>query len=621
MRIKGLIAVFVLAGLAFGATFFITDEWVEEKIEYQASVINKAKVEIDGFEFELFGLKMAWDRFQVANPDNPMSNTFETGPTEFDVQAWPLLLRNKVIIDNVKMTGFALNTERDSDGSFEVPVKEVGKEEDPGEPGFFEETTRQIGSQVAENANAEFMDVRDDINVDSLMALVDIRSIGKMDSLQQGLRQNYSKWESTISNNTLRTDVELMYDSLSSIDVEKLKDPEQLLKTVEMVKRATEKADSIKKGLVTWKEDLQQDLRASRASLSSIDNWIDEDIDRARNVAKLPEINAQNIGTALFGAKLLTDLNTYLEYLAVAREYGSRLSGPEEEKEEIARYEGRNYRFSDKYDLPGLWIKNIELSGTTQNDIDLSGQVTHLSSNQQLAGEPVRIMLSGEDENAVSLTVNGELNYLGEEPKESINVAYEGFTLSKARLSPSQLLPYELESGKGELVVSMDIIDRRINSEIDYRAHDISFDFAAAGAPKNKVESLIRTAISSTDEISATALVDNVNGPLRVRLRSNVDDLFLNTLRSTITAEVENAKRKIRSEVENRVNDKKQEVEQLVREKEAEVRAEYDRFEEQVNEQLAIIDKKKEELEKKKKELEDAAKDRVTDELKKLIDW
>lgn len=615
MRVKGVIFVLVIALLGFGLSFISIEGWVEESIEEQASILNEAKVEIDGFTFDVFGLHVGWSRLQVANPNNTMMNTFETGETEFDVEFWPLLWK-KVIIEDVRLTGFALETERETDGYFEIPVSEESGE--PQEPGFIAEVTSEVGNEISKNAQMEFGDVKDDINVDSLMAKVNLQSLDKMDSLKTGLEQNYQGWNNAITNNIVEEDVKNIRTTVEAIDVNKLKDPKQAITALNNLKKVTAQADSIKTFITTTKSTFQTDLANSKESLGSIDTWIQEDIDRAASVAKLPEINAQSIGTALFGGSLLGDFNSYLEYLGMARTYGNKLIGSDEEEEKIERYEGVNYEFTDKYDWPSFWVKNIELSGSTNTDIELSGQVTDVSSDQEKTGKPIIFALGGEDENAVSLTVDGEINYLEEEPKEQVKVAYQGFSLQSTKISPSELLPYDLTQGTGKLSVDLSVIDKRIESEIEYLAEDIGFDFESAGSPKNTVESLIRTAISDTDQINATALINNTSGPLNVRVRSNIDDLFLNALRGTVTKEVEEAKRRIRNEVEGRVNEKKAEVESFASEKEAQLRSEYDKYEARVNEQLKVVDEKKAELEKKKKELEDAIKKRAQDAIKKI---
>ncbi|MEX0845861.1 MAG: TIGR03545 family protein [Balneolaceae bacterium] len=614
MRIGGIITVLVLIGLSFAASFFITSEWMENKIEYQASILNEAKVEIDELDFSFFNLHLKWNRLQVANSNNTMENTFETGPTEFSMEFWPLILRNKVIVDNVRLTGFELATERETDGYFEMPVDEYGEEV---EPGFISEVVTQVSSEARKNAEVKFTDVRDDLNIDSLMAKVNIQSVDKIDSLRRGIQRNYTKWDSTFNNTSIEKEIETGRKSVESIKVDEIKDPKKAIEAIENVKKLRNQVDSLKTEAKQLKSEFDQDYGSTKDDLEQVDNWIEEDYQRALSVAKLPDLDVRNIGSALFGQNLLGDYASYLEYVAIAREYGSRFVSDEED--EIPRYEGLDYHFSDKYDWPGFWFKNIELSGRTNTDLVLSGTVTNISSSQKKTGEPVVFDLGGLDENEVSLSLNGEINYLGDDPVEKFNVYYSGFTLSEARLSGSDLLPWELKSGKGEVNVKLDIIGKRIDSRIDYLARDISFDFASAGAPKNKIETLIRDAIGSTDEIDVSALVDNVDGPLRVRVRSNVDDLFMNALRQTVSREIENARRKVEAEVQKRVAGKKEELEKFRDEKEAEIRRCYEELQAKVDDQIALVEQKREDLEEKKKELEKALKDKAAEELKKRI--
>ncbi len=618
MRVKGLIFVLIVAALFIGTPFLITDEYIEEKIETRLSIANTALVEFEDFDFSLTELHLKWSRLQVTDPDNTMMNLFETGEVELDFAFWPVLWE-QVIIEDVRMTGFALETERETDGSFEIPEGYDPETGVPDDAGFFYSITAEVTSTIAENARMEFTDVKDDINVDSLLATIDLQSIDQMDGLKNDLESNYTKWDSTIANNSIEKNARDIETLVTSIKLDEIKDVPAAVKAIETIQKVVKEADSLKNEINMLQTDFRTDIQKSRNSIGQIDNWISADVERVKNVAKLPEINAQSIGTALFGQNLLADLNTYLQYLATGREYGQKFIGTDENEDKPQRYEGRNFEFTDKYDLPKLWIKNVELSGVTKNNIALAGQAFNITNNQNKTGQPITFNLSGAEEGVATLTVDGALNYLGDEKTESLSINYSGFSLVNSKISPSELLPYDLSSGQGDINVDLTIKDRRIESRVDYVADNVAFDFESAGAPKGVVERLIRDAISGTNRITATALIDNTDGPLKARVRSNVDDLFLNALRRTVQAEVDNAKRRIENEVQSRVNAKKAEVRELVDEQEAILRDKYAELETKVNEQLAIVEKKKKELEDKKKELEEDLKNKALDAVKKKI--
>ncbi len=614
MRIKGVIFVLILAALFFGASFISLDSYVESHVEYQASVANGALVEVDGLEISLTELKIRWDRLQVTNPENTWQNSFETGEAELDFLFWPTLWES-VIIEDVVLKDFKFETERETDGYFEMPVSDESSE--PEEPGFIAEAFGEISSEAKQNAQAEFFDIKDDINTDSLLAAVDLKAPDRIDSLRNGLSQNYEKWDSTFATININNETARIQQTLNGIDIKNLKKVEEALTAIKKVELLTKQVDSLKNRAQTIQSDFQQDFGSARFSTSQIDEWIRDDFDRAAKMAKLPTIDAQNIAQSLFGEELFSDYAAYLNYVAMAREYGGRLVGGDDE-EKIERYEGKDYKFSDKYDWPRLWIQNIDLSGETKSALQLAGKITDISTNQDKTEKPILFDLSGSDQSSRSMKLAGEFNYLEELPREDISFQYAGFDLSGTQLSPSELLPYPLEQGVGEVNARLSIIDKRIESEIQYLNKGLVFDFGE-GRPENRVKQLIQDAVAGTEQIDITALVDNLDGPLDVKIRSNIDNLFVDALKGSISKQVEDARNKIESEVQSRIGNKKEELLTFKDEKEAELRSKYDQLETKVNEQLQIVEKKKQELEKRKKEIEDELKKRATDAVRSRI--
>lgn len=610
MRIKGLIFLAIITALGFLISWISIDSIVESEIEYQASVANGALVEIEGFDIDLIDLKIRWDRLQVANPENTMSNSFETGEMELDFLFWPTWWE-RVIVEDIIFKDFKMDTERETDGYFEIP-----EDEKNAEPSFVAQVIGDVTSEISRNANMEFTNIKTNINVDSLMSKLNLQAPGKIDSLRNGLSKNYQKWDSTFANTKINKEVADIEKTINAIDIKKIKDPKKAIEAIKNVQKLAKQVDSLKTRAENLKNDFQEDFGDSKFSVGRIDNWIQADFQRAMNMAKLPTIDPGNIAQSLFGENLLADYSGYLEYVAIARKYGSRLVG--EDKDKIERYEGKDYKFSDKYDWPKLWIQNIDLSGETKTAIQLAGQITNISSDQKKTKEPIRFNLGGKDDSNRSMTLTGEFNYLGENPRETINFMYDGFGLKGSKISPSELLPYPLKTGTGEVSASVSIIDKRFDSEIGYKAKGIAFDFGQ-NPSKDRIQQLIRDAVSSTDQINITALVDNLDGPLKVKVRSNVDDLFVNALKSTVSKEVDRARQRIESRVRSEIGNRKEQLLAFKNEKEAEIRKEYERLENRVNEEIKKVEEKKKELEKKKKELEDSLKNNIKDRIG--IDW
>ncbi|GAB5410259.1 MAG: hypothetical protein BalsKO_26240 [Balneolaceae bacterium] len=613
MRLKGILFVLIITGLFFLASWVSIDSYVESEIEYQASLMNGAVVEIDGFELSLVDLKIRWNRLQVANPENTWENSFETGEAELDFLFWPALWE-RVIIEDIIFKDFKLDSERETDGYFEIPVNEDGEAE---EPGFLAGVIDEVSSEATENAKTEFTNIKADINVDSLMATIDLQAPDRIDSVKNGLEEKYQKWETTFKETDINEEIASIEKTIEAIDVKNIKEVDKVLTSIKNVQKLAKQVDSLKTKAQTIKNDFQTDFNDSRINVGMIDNWIKDDYQRALSLAKLPKIDAQNIAQSLFGQELFSEYADYLEYAAIAREYSSKLSGGEDE-EKIERYEGKDYKFSDKYDWPDFWIQNIDLSGETKTAIQLAGTITNISSDQEKTKEPIVFNFGGNDASNRSMTLSGEFNYLEEEPKETVQFNYSGFSLAGTKLSPSELLPYDLIEGTGEVTAQVNIIDKRIESEIEYLNKGLKFDFGQ-NPEGGKVQQLIRDAVSNANQINVNALVDNIDGPLKVKIRSNIDNLFVDALKSTISKEVDEARAKVEARVRDEIGNRKEELLSLKDEKEAELRQEYDKLETRVEEELAKVTQLQKDLEKRKKEIEDEIKKKAADALKKKI--
>ncbi len=607
MRIKGLIFISVVGVIGFLISWVSIDPIVESEIEYQASVANGALVEIEGFDIDIIDLKIRWDRLQVANPENTMTNTFETGEMELDFLFWPTWWE-RVIVEDIIFKGFKMDTERETDGYFEIPEQEKN-----AEPSFVAQLIGDVTSEISRNAQMEFTNVKTNINVDSLISRLNLQSPEKIDSLRNGLTQNYQKWDSTLTNTDVNKEIAKIEKTINSIDVKNIKDPKKAIEAIKNVQKLAKQVDSLKTKAENLKKEFQDDFGDSKFSVGRIDNWIQGDFQRAMAMAKLPTIDPGNIAQSLFGPNLVADYAGYMEYVAIARKYGSRLVGSEDE-EKIERYEGKDYKFSDKYEWPRLWIQNIDLSGETKTEIQLAGQITNISSDQKKTKEPIKFNIGGKDSQNRAMTLTGELNYLGEDPVENINFTYNGFNLAGTKLSPSELLPYPLKEGQGEVSASVSIIDKRFDSEINYLAKGIEFDFGQ-NPSDDRIQRLIREAVASANQIDVSALIDNLDGPLKVKVRSNIDDLFVNALKSTVSKEVDRARQRIENRVEAEIGNRKEQLLAFKNEKEAEIRAEYEKLEKRVNDEIKKVEEKKKELEKRKKELEDSLKDKVLDKI------
>ena len=579
----------MVIGVFFVLTLIFTDSWLERTIENTASPIVGAKVEIDNLDVSLTDLRIRWDRLQVTNPKKTMTNLFETGNAEFDLEFIPLL-SGKYIIESLKLNGIRTNTPRTSDGR-------LGKTE-TSEPGFIGQTIINLSKQVETNVSTEIFSSRQKLNVDSVLRLLNFQSIGQIKSLYADLDTKYGKYQTMVSGTKILDDARNAGARIKSLDLKKMKSLNDYQQGLTTLNNVYGTIDSLRNFVSNTKNQITDDLRKAAADAGQVDDWISADYDRAMAMAKLPQLNAENMGRLLFGEMLINRFNQYLGYIATGRKYSEKFSGSTPKKETPPRLKGQDIRYSSVQDRPKFWIKKIELSGQTGDSIELGGKIDDIVSNQKVIGKPTILSIHGGKPGKINMAIDGEMNYLGAEPREKFRLQYAGFSLAGTRLSGSRLLPNSVKSGAGDVTTVLDINGNNIDGSITFTADNIRFAQDVSNEPKSKIEQIIHSVVTGISSVEVKATVRGDADHLSVGISSNLDRIFADRLQAVAGDELRAAKTKIKNEIDRRIGDERQKLDKLVADNEKIIRDKLGQYEQTLKDLTAQADAKKAEIEK-----------------------
>lgn len=616
MRWKGLAFLVVLLGIIFVLSLIFTDKWLERGLENLGSSIVVAKVEIDDLDFSFTGLHIRWDSLQIADPKDTWKNLVQTGKGEFDLVFLPLLSK-KVMIQNWQLSDVQTGTERTTDGKIDKPKK---KKEKPPKPGFITKTVQKLEGEISTAPAWNLDQYTRKVNVDSIIQLLRIQSPAKIDSLKDALEQKYEYWEKTFSNVDLEKDFSQLEAKVKSIDpnaIKTLTDLQMALMTVNQVKG---QVDSLKQFVTASKDNLTKDLDAAQSSIKQVDDWVKTDYSRAMAQAKLPDFSTQNIGKFVFGKKVVGQVTRLLNLVGQARYYASKVKSDKPKKEKPPRLKGQDIHFPLKHPVPEFWIKKIQLSGITPQKIQLSGNIDDIVSNQRLIGKTTDIAFSGTRKDGAALDFDGVLNYLEEIPSEAFKLKMTQIPLANVKLSDSPFLPYKLKSGVGRIESTLKLDGDSIDGQIKFTGSKLVFDFEEEISSSNKLQETIRSIVRGASTIDFVAKIKGQEDRLDFSLNSNLDDLFVRQLRSIISKEVDEAKKKLQAHVDKEVQKHRTELEKLVQEKQAYLEKEMQKYENMLQEKIAMIEKKKKEIEARIDEEKKKKTDKLKDKVKKQLD-
>jgi uncharacterized protein (TIGR03545 family) len=611
IRWKGVITIAVITGLFITLSFFLTDRWVEKKLEDLGSAVVGAKVEIDNLNISFSQMLISWSRLQVTHPQHTMKNMFETGKSEFDLEFWPLLSK-KVIIEDFRITDFRTFTDRETDGA-------LPKEESDEEESFIGKKAKSISNEVTKDISANLNSLRSNVNTDSILKILDIQSVEKIDSLKTLLNDKYVSWDKRLKEMNIEEDAKNVEQRIKKIDVNNIKSVSQLQTTITNINEIKKTIEKSYNEVNSAKKDITEDVKFAKEKLLLVDDWIADDYRRAYGMAKIPDLSVKNIAKLLFGETLMSKLNQYLYYFGKAREYSSKLKSDKPEKIDPPRFKGQDIYFYSKNARPDFWIKRTDLSGATNEGLQLAGTIDNIVSDQRFINKPTSFdFKGGNPQGGIKASLNGMLNYLEEQPHETLNLKYAGFSLANTQLSTSKLFPSKLSKGTGNVEANIDLPGDRIEGLIKFTANNISFDFSGNEA-KNKITQLIRDAIKDIKTFYFSAKISGKRSNIKVSIQSNLDKIIVDNLKKSVNKEIEKTKKQISDRIDKEVNAKKAELEKLVKQYEDKLNNELAKYQAMLDKETAKADKKKKEVEDRINKEKSKLQDKVKDKLKGLF--
>lgn len=532
----------------------------DKLIESVGSKIVGAKVDVDGLNINPFSLGFSWDKLQVTNPEDTMTNSLESGSANIDIQILPLLSK-RVIIDDISLENVRFNTKRTYDGKIEKKKKDKVEKKS--------EDKEKIISKL-EDKKSEIPVLRpdfftQDIDVDMIMEELDLETPKKIESLKETASEKYESWSKKIDDNKYEDRLKSIESKLKSIDVNNISNIDDIKNKITSADSIVKEIEKVGSDIKNDRLQLEKDLRFVRSLGSDIPQWIDNDYKSTLKKASLEELDLENIASTLFGDKLSKILVSITESIIKSRTINKDLSDENRSKKE---------KKPDNSPLPSLWIKNMNLSLTTTNNINLSGTAINISSSHKKTGEPMVIELSGTDSIYGDLFINTVFDYTSDKSIEDLTIRVEKLPIKDFNLSSSPLLPSKVDKGNGRAKINFLMDDDDMSAKIGFVGDEIEFNYD--DQPDNKLGEMVRSITSDITIITFDAEVKTVDDELEFYLDSNLDEVLAKEIKELQGEEVEKAKKELKKRVEKELEKYSKEFDNYILREEKKLTSRYD---------------------------------------------
>ncbi len=621
MRKRGLIYLAVIAIIIAAFAYLTQDKFLERQLESALEAIAGAKVEIDNFHFSLLKAECSWSRIQIANANDPWKNLVETGRAIFDLETRPLFWR-RVIIKEMALEGVRSGTPRKTNGS--LPKKPEPPKST--EPDLFDRAKAALQQQLGDAPIFDLSALGKKLKVDSLINIENLASIQAYQALRFTADSTFDYWKSQLDVKLYTSRVNDLESKVKSLKLEKIDEIKDVVAVVDLAK----KVDDIRKDAISLKKDVEEKHAALtqtfddlQGQLKVAQSSLQQDIDKAKQLAKLKDLDVKDVALVLFGSAVVDRYEQLLDYVATGRKYLDKVqqmtaSG---KVEKPPRFKGQDIHFPFRYRYPKFLLREAKLSaataaGDTSRAYFLDGILTGLTNQPSVLGRPTRfnIDLMRFDGNKYRLA--GSLDHITAQPRDSLWLSAENFGLGKINLKKSKYFPSAVSAQRGNVMLAGFFVGSSIDLKLNLDASPVNFVYEHEAA--DRVSKIVREVLGSLTNVNLKAqLIGGSGADFKLNLNSNVDNVLANQIKLTVAENLREAQQQVESYVRTEVDKKRKQVEAIVDENRQKVYAELDRAKQKVNEITDEIDRRKKELEERKKKLEADAKKKAIDFLRK----
>lgn len=554
VRPPGIVVFGVFVLVAGTVWWLFADSLVRRGVEATGASIVGAKVDLAFADVRPLEGSVSLGGLQVANPDAPMTNLLEADEITVDLMLEPLL-RKKIVVQNLVVTGVRFNTERETSGALEDPDSEAG--------------------QIWRSVNAWADQVRmpalsldglggvvstEALDPDSLQTVRRARSlIGRSDSLRSG-------WEQRLA----ALDPRPRIDSLAAV-VERLEAFRPSLRNATQVPgllrdgRGALAALTILQGEVGSLDDAVREgvsgLHAASAGLSQLRA---QDLAYARGLLNVPSLEAPSISPAILGGTALTWLKPVVYWARTAEKLlppgldPRNRPGPKR-----ARAQGTTVEFPGRAVYPAFLLERgevgMEIGGTGAAAGTYTALLSGVTSSPALLGRPMELLVGRTAGQAgpAGLTLSAVLDHAGDVLRDSVALTMSGVELPELDL---EAFGGRLNLGEGDVGFRLSRVDDRIDARMSWVSTELDWTGgageASADAPRGSAEwakGLVWRALTGMERVEVEmGLNGNLTDP-GISISSNLGEAVASSLRRELGREIEAAEARVRAEVDGHI--------------------------------------------------------------------
>ena len=624
------VIILIVCLLISGSVYLFIDKLILNLTETVLEKYVQIDVVIEGLKTKMTDLEVSFEKFQIKDPNNNQRNLVDTGPARFDLFGMQLLAK-KVVINEISLHAIRLDSDFDKIQSTAVSADQPVTPEDQEQD---ESPSLESLSQNLPEINLD--SILQELDVDKYVHPEKLKSVIAIKKAENEGQEKIAYWNSVTKNNNLQQDI-----SQIQIDADRFRGKK--ISTLRDFQIAQKEWASLQTRIIKTRKAVDrlhrqatEDLGFVRINYDQITPLMEQDYEGAKDLAKLKDINAANVGKLLFGQEVVNRYQQVTRYLNLAREFFG-----DDKKKKVVKNTGRDAEFPVRTMVyPAFFIKNMMVDGHMVDEglnplYNLSGTITDFNFDQKISQKPTVFEIAAKDvKKGAVYVIEGSFDFTGDDYKNSIFISGSQLRLIDIELKrEGGVWPTSMNSKDADLSVRLVLTEKTLDGEILLTAKSVKFAFM----PKTKTGQLGEIVREIFEDFKSLHIKSTLKGKLsdpEFSVSTNIDSIITRRLNKLVGRKLKEAQDKIRKRIQGevdkqrnaateRINQEKAKVLKRVNSYKAEVRKSENQARAQVAAYQAMIkrelEKQKRELEKQKKKAEEELKRNLKGQLKRLF--
>src|SRR5690554_1524856 len=605
-------AVLILCGFLIIFTlscFLWGNALISLTLEHTLQAMIGAKVEIEGFRFRPFLLRVQMERMQITNPADTWKNLVSAQKIDFKLAPEPLF-KGKTVIEQIIVEDLVFNEQRRTDGRIKKKASAGSKAKKESK------LSRTIATMLILKPET----ISANLDLEKITAAYQFKTDLSAARIKEEIDTYQEKWDANLGEvNQLKVELESLEEKAA-----KLKAPNNLQEfntQLALVKEIQEAVEKIHTNLEAANDRFQKDNQALAEMIQGLSAEAEADYQALLALAKLPDLGGINFAEALLGETVFNASTVLIEVIDQLR---NSLPAKEDKSARVKpRRGGQDIAFPRRNSYPRFLIKKIAISGrgTPGSSMDgfyANGMITGITGEPSLYGLPLTVALFAQTPQQAIFRLDGELNHVIPEFQDEINLTVQGLSLPQFDLGDSHYLPTKIFTGKVGIDAVANMDPKGIKLGMVFNAKHIKTDFSGQPKPKDLIAEVVRKTLTDLEQVMLQYELAYSNGEFDIKISSNLNRLISQGLSETVGEKATRFTNDLRARVDDELHKQKSSLERVKQDYQEKVDTKLNELQEHLGLSEQKLAAKQRELKEKKKALENALQKKLDAEEKKL---